>query len=219
MRRKLILAAAAVVASGVTAAVLLSDDDRPEKRVPARADLVGLGPQGAEMGALLSKGKEAVFHAQYRAVSDDPAAAGQELSMELWRKAPRERFDVSVSVGGRQAKTSVFRLPERAVGCTSEADGPWNCRPISSTEPAGPDALIAQVADEMKGRTISARDDRLGGNAVRCFTLPLESYPGEVCLTAKGIPARVSAGPSRIELVRLMTTVPDGAFSPPAAAQ
>ena len=160
-----------------------------------------------------------MYHARYRAVSDDPAAAGQELSMELWRKAPRERFDVTVSVEGREARSSVYRLPERALACTSEGDRPWSCQPVSASEPAGPDALIAQVAAEMKGRSIAARDDRLGDIAVRCFALSLESYPAEVCLSAGGIPVRVSAGPSRIELVELATSVPESVFSPPGAAE
>ncbi|MGI8685070.1 MAG: hypothetical protein ACR2MO_08300 [Acidimicrobiales bacterium] len=206
--------AAVAVVCGVTAGVLLRSDSEPKKE-SAGTELVGLGPQGAEFGALLAKGKQAVFHARYSAVSDDPEAAGQELSMELWRKAPRERFDVTISAGGTTARSSGFRLPKDSVACTSEADGPWTCQPAEAGA-AGPDALIAQVAAEMKGRTIVARDDRIGGSSVRCFTLPLDSYPGEVCVTRTGVPARVSAGPSRIELVELTTTVPDQVFSPPA---
>lgn len=203
-----------MLACGVTAAVLLRADPEPGKAGHG-ADLVGLGPSGAELGALLAKGKDAVFHARYRAVSEDPAAAGQDLSMELWRKVPRERFDVTVSVDGRTARSSGFRLPGDSVACTSEGDGPWSCQPVAGAEPTGPDALIAQIAAEMDGRTIVARDDRVGGFAVRCFALPLDASPGEVCVTGKGVPARVSAGPSRIELVQLAETVPDDVFSAP----
>lgn len=217
-RRRLILAVAAVAACGATAAVVLRPGGGREEPRRDVTKAAGLGTHGAELATLLAKGKEAEFHARYRAVSDDPVAAGQELSMELWRKAPMERFDVTVSVGGRKAHSSVFRLPERAVACTSEEGGPWTCQPVAATEPAGPEALIAQITEEMKGGTVVARDDRVDGVPARCFTLPLESYAGEVCMTADGIPARVRAGPSRIELVRLGTDVAAGVFSPPASA-
>lgn len=210
--------AAAVMACGVAAALLLRPDGEP-KRVQARreASSIALGPGGRELAALLERGKAAVFHARYKAVTQDPAATGQELSMELWRRAPQERFDVTVSAQGRQAVSSVFRLSEATVACTREGEQAWTCRPVSAAGPSAPDALIARLAEETKGRTFTVRHDRINDTPVRCFTVALDAYPAEVCVTTSGVPARVSAGPSRIELVELDSSVAADVFSPPAA--
>lgn len=208
--------------AGVGAAIVLAlrgGEESPRKAGEGAESLARLGPEGAELVSLLEMGKKATFHARYEATSTDPGAEGQELTIALWRKPPRERQDVVIALGGRVARSSGFLTPSGAVGCTQEGEEPWRCQPIQGLTARGPDEFINQIVKQVSGSQVAARGDTVAGMTVRCFVLTLTDAVGEVCLTAEGIPARIRAGPSRIELVEVGTDVQEGVFTPPAAPQ
>jgi hypothetical protein len=221
MNRKWLAAAVGAGVLGVLVVFLvlaIGADDRP--RATTGVDLTALGPQGSELVRLLRQGELETFHARYRATSppgDD--GGGQEVSMEVWQKPPRQRQDLLVTAGDQQGRTSGYVLGDRSVSCTQSGGEPWTCRQVDTAAGGGPDAFLRLLATEVSGGALDARDDTIAGASVRCFHFPLPASTADVCVTRRGVLARVAAGESFIELVELGSTVPDRIFSPPARVE
>lgn len=175
-----------------------------------------LSPEGAELVALLSKSRSLTFHAKYRGVSTDPSVEGQSLTVELWRKPPAEREDVEVSVSSSSSRSAGFLLSDGVVACNRTDARPWSCRKVAGIPPSGTETLVRVITEAVAKREVSVKDETVAGRKARCFTVILETGDGEICVSSEGIPLRISAGPSRFELIELSTTVPDGVFKPPA---
>jgi hypothetical protein len=217
-----------VFGSVVTAVVLLalrddgSDDDgraadRPSATTtPGAAGGGGSGAGGSELSTLIRQGREVTFHAVYRAAPPPGSSTNQQLTLELWRKPPREREDLIQTSGGQEQRTSGFLLPPQSVICRQTGPAaPWTC---ANTSQALPDAegLVKGLSEEVAGQASAGRDEMVGARPVRCFTVPAAGTVSDLCLTKEGITARVVSQGSRIELVDLSFDVPDDVFTLPA---
>lgn len=178
----------------------------------AAFDLTVLGPEGGELATLLAKGATQTFHARYRAVSPDQP----DLTIEYWRKPPRQRQDLVVSVSGQVGRTASFVLPGRTRSCVQEGPAPWKCEKVAGAPGGGPDAFLRLLVAQVGGPALDVRDDTVAGSAVRCFRFPVQAAIADVCATRTGVAARVSDGSSLIELTELTPSVPDRVFTPPA---
>jgi hypothetical protein len=183
---------------------------------PETARLAALGPQVAELVALLERGELTRYHARYRAITPEGQPAGTSMSIELWRSPPRIRQDVTVTAGGQTATSSAFLLPSGGVGCTREGTAvAWTCTSIPKDQTTATDSLARQITQQTEAGPVTVRNTRVAGLAVRCFNLPLSETTAEVCVTADGIPALINSGGTRIELVSLAKSVPASVFTPP----
>jgi hypothetical protein len=221
-RRRLIVwgSIAAVLAAAVAVILILTSGGGGTPTSNNAQNVNALGPQVAQLVALLEQGQKAKYHAEYRAVI--PAQQGQQnasMSIQLWRSPPRLRQDVVISSGGQTATSSSFLLPDGAIGCTREsATAAWNCAPVPKEQTAAPDTLAEQITQEVGGGTVTVKSRQVAGIAVTCFDLPVSEAAAEVCVTAEGIPALISSAGTRIELVHLTEDVPGDVFTPPVKA-
>ncbi len=168
---------------------------------------------GVELTRLIDAGRSQTFHGRYQATSTDPAAAGSQVTLDLWRKPPREREELLQVSGGRSVRSAGFLLPPISVLCRqADANAAWTCANTPQTQA---DDLLKGVTGDVAGQAAAVRDDTVASRPVRCFGVP-GAQPSELCLTPQGITARLTTGSSKIELVDLSFDVPDDVFAPPA---
>lgn len=206
---------AGAAAVGLVGAVRGGERESPTD-VGTQPRLGAVTPEGREMISLVEKGRKATFHARYRATPSGGQGAGQELTLELWRKPPLEREDTLFVTQGARGHSAGFLRPDKATLCTRRNDEPWTCNPLPGVQRSGPEALVSQLSETVARSRVEVRDDTVAGFPVRCFTVAVSGSPAELCLTEEGVSARVSAGGTRIELVSLSEDVPDSVFEPPA---
>lgn len=176
---------------------------------------VPLGPEGRELLALLDKGTSGTtFHARYSASSaEEPTAT---ITIETWRKPPRVRQDSEITSNNQRLTTSVFVLGDVSIRCGRFGDAAWSCQ-RQSVDEADSDALFSGVREQLGKGPVTAKDDVVDGQKVRCFTLSVEGKQSEMCLTSDGIPVRVrSSEGATMRLVGFDPTVSDEVFVPPA---
>lgn len=214
---------AAIAGSAVTAAVLLFlTDDKPGPGASTGASTLTSSPgssetrpptvAGVELARLIEAGRTQTFHARYQASSTEAGATGPQVTLELWRKPPREREELVQSSGGRLVRSAGFLLPPISVLCRQPEGGAWTCANTPQTQA---DDLLQGVTGEVASQADKARDDTVASQPVRCFGVP-GAQPSELCLTPQGITARLTSGASKIELLDLSLDVPDEVFTPPA---
>jgi len=221
-RRLIVIGVAGAVLAAAVVAVLLLTRGGGTTRITTNADaqkVNALGPQVAQLVALLERGQTTQYHAEYRAVTPAEQTQNATMSIELWRSPPRLRQDVTVTSGGQTATSAAFLLPDGGVGCTKEtAAAAWTCAPIPKQQDAAPDTLAKQITQEIGAGPVAVRSRKVAGIAVTCFDLPVSEATAQVCVTAEGIPALISSGGTRIELVHLSTDVSGDVFTPPVGA-
>lgn len=175
---------------------------------------VPLNDAGRELLALLEKDKAAVFHARYTASSSEQPNAS--IVVETWRKPPRVRQDTEVTSGGQRLKSIALLLGDVSVQCAQLGEAQWSCQRKPQSETAG-DLLFGGVREQLGKGPVTARDDVIDGERVRCFTLEAEGKRSELCARPDGIPVRVqSSTGSSLRLVGFDPTVSDEVFVPPA---
>ena len=103
------------------------------------------------MIALVEKGRKATFHARYRATPSGEQAAGQELTLELWRKPPLEREDTLFVAQGARSHSAGFLRPDAAALCTRRNEEPWQCKPLPELPRTGSEALVGQLSETVQG--------------------------------------------------------------------
>lgn len=223
MRRTLLVPAAlgAAVLLAVAAGTLLAARDGEEGRSPAPSATTPPAPPappreldvaGRELVSVLAKGRALTFHARYQSA---PAATGASLVVEVWRKDGLARQDTQLDDGRQVVRTAAIRKPDGQVSCRRLSEEPWTCAPLP-VGASSADQLLGQVAGDLEGRTVTSRDDTVGGRAVRCFTISGEGQTSELCATPEGIPVLLSTAGARLELVELREHVDDSLFTPPA---
>lgn len=212
--RRVAVIAAIVVAIGVVTFVTIRAGTRNDDLVPAvEATTVPppSGPQG-ELLRLFDQGRRASYSAVYR-----QAGPAGESTVHQTRRPPEERVETE---GGADAKHTVTVVSgDGRVACTQQGGGPWSCeRQPGRSGGALTDILSATVVAQLRNFDVAPRDDRVGAEDVRCFTLTgRQGSPAEMCMTRDGILARVVAGDTRLELTELdRSRPPDSAFVPPA---
>ena len=215
-RRPVILIGAVVVAIGVVTFVTIRAGTRDDDLVPATeaSTTVPLSGPHAELLRLLDEARQASYTVTYR-----QAGPAGESSVRQSRRPPRERTE-TVSGAGEDAKRNVTVVADSGrVGCTQQGSGPWSCeRQPGRGGGALGDILSASITAQIRSLKVEARDERVAGSDVRCFTVAGgQGPPAEMCLTKDGILVRVVAGDTRLELTQLdRATPPDSAFVPPA---
>lgn len=182
----------------------------PEERGGA-AETVSF--QGRDLAGLLAKGIGATYHARYQSAIADPRSTGTHVVMDIWRKGHLGRQELSVQAQGAKSRTATFLLPPDAVECSQVGDKPWTCEPPTKAHP--PEAPEVQVGKTLAQGRIAARDERIAGLPVRCFTYPPAAEIEETCLLADGVLARMATSSSRFDLIALSPSVPDDVFELP----
>lgn len=197
-----------LVLSAVGAGVILGDP-----RADDADDDVELSEEARELERLLDRGRNTTFHASYDAVVE--GISGNAVTIETWRKDGDVRQDMVVQSGDQQLRTATIDVDGERTVCTQTNNDPWQCRPEAS---AG-DPLVGAVRERLAGGDVLARDDTIDGQRVRCFTVtPPSGDTSELCSTKEGVPVRVTAGKSRLELTALERDVDPSVFSAPATA-
>ena len=219
-RRSVFVVLATVVALVGVAVILFGDDDRaPTKRSEGVAGQqaggdAALSPEGRELAELLGKGLSGTYHARYQSSMADPRSAGTQVVMDIWRKGALGRQEVAVQAQGARSRTATFLLPPQAVECSQVGEKPWSCKP--PTEAPSPEPPEVQVRKTLAFAAITARDERIAGLPVRCFTYPAAADIDETCLLRDGVLARMVTSSSRFDLIALSANVPDEVFALPA---
>lgn len=225
------VAVVALVVTGIAAAVALtlvlsSGGDSAGPSGPATT--MAADSPAAELVRLLDNSTVVNFDVVYTVA--DPVRGAS--TAHLWRRPPLARLDSESGTGADARASAALVTSSGPVACDRRGTAPWTCaaQPGLTLANLGvvPPALLAQLS----GLDVSVVDAEIGGNPVRCFTLAprqegAEAPPataqdgaaatGELCITPDGIPAKVAAGPARIELVSLQRgRLPDSVFQPPA---
>jgi hypothetical protein len=204
----------AVIAGGIVTGILIAvrgGDDEAKTALPTRPK--PLDPAARELIALMTKGQQGTYHARYRTIS--PNEPGATLTIEIWRKGSQTRQESVASDGTRTVRTAAFHLDTGDLACRRIDAEAWKCSPVKSGITA-PEQIISVATAELSGRSVTARDETIDGERVRCFTIVGEGQSSELCLTSVGIAVRVAAGPASLELVSLSDRVDGGVFRPPA---
>ena len=200
------LVALGLVLSAVGAGVILDDTGGAD-----RDEEVQLSEEARELERLLELGRNATFHARYDAVVE--GIAGNSVTVETWRKDGDVRQDMIVQSGDQELRTATIDIDGQRTACTQTNSDPWQCQP----EAAAGDPLVGAVRERLAGGAVRVRDDEINGERVRCFTVTSTGGgPTELCATPEGVPVRVTAGSSRLELTALETDVDPLVFEPPA---
>lgn len=224
-RRSGVISALGLLVAGSLAVALLGGggDDRPEPAArdaaPSRSGPVtqaaALGAGGTELLELLTEGRRRTFHARYEGIGPAASSAGGSLVVEVWRKGELSRQDTEVTDGQQRVRTASLARPQGNVSCRRRGDGPWTCA-LAPRGSSGPDQLVEDVTADLRGRTVTARDDTIRGRTVRCFTIAAPDQQSELCATPDGIPVRIATGDARLDLTELSNDVADQVFEPPA---
>lgn len=203
---------------GVTGTWLLTrgGDDGGSPAATPSTPLSTTKPGAAgEMEALLNAGRRLTFHVRYRT-----ERGGATADLELWSAPPRARRDVDAVTAQGRARTAEIRLQDRVIRCVETARVPWQCVPQPAGQAADPGDLTLGAVNVLGGSTITARDDRILDQPVRCFAVqpPADTTarPAEVCLTSEGIPLRVDGGDGPTVATLIEREVDGKAFDPPA---
>lgn len=152
----------------------------------------------------------------YRARYETSSRAGERI-LELWRRPPRIREDISTKARtGEQVQTRLLVLEDRVLSCSQADDGPWGCEQVPEADPTGVEGAVRAAATRLADTTAPPTPSTIAGEAAECLSDGEGSQRAELCLTPDGIPLRVRNGEATVELVELERSVDDDAFAPPA---
>jgi hypothetical protein len=183
----------------------------------------GSAPAGpaAELAGLASRAAT-TFDVVYT-VSDPrlgPTTAHQ------WRRGPLGRLDTESGQGDSATSSVQVLSTSGPVACSRTGTMPWSCAPKPGLKLADVGVVPAEVVASLSKLSVSVGDDRIAGQAVRCFTVTDPTVTtttagaittGELCLTSDGVPLRLVAGSTHIEAVSFSRIrPPDSVFKPPA---
>ena len=217
LRRSTLLAVGALAVALLGVAVVVSGrGDGPTTRSPRPSEGTdrALTAEGRELTDLLTKGLHGTYHARYQSTLSDPRSTEALVLMDIWRKGDLGRQEVAVQVQGTRSRTATFLLPPQTVECSQTGDAAWTCKPPKQAQP--PEAPEVQVQKVLAAGPITARDDKVAGLPVRCFTYPPSEDIDETCLLPDGVLARMITSSSRFDLIAMTPTVPDEVFAVPA---
>lgn len=212
-----VVLAVLMVVAAVLTNVLDDDDEEDGGTVPSSITLpepaaAGLDAGGAELVGLLAAGRDRTYHARYSVTGPD---VGGDSSLEVWQDDERLRTDTELRTPeGASVHTAGFRLADGTVSCVQRDAEAWACSTAEPT-PGGGD-VFGTVEEQVKGASVTARDDSIDGRQARCFDFESADGPVTTCLSADGVPVLLSGGGSEIRLVELDDDVPDSVFTPPA---
>lgn len=181
---------------------------------PAAGTTLSATTPAGEMLRLIEEGKKLTFEGRYAAYEDSAPS-----SIHVWRRPPLARLDTETGSGEAQRRTQRLASSSGPVNCVQQGQGPWTCTPAPNLRVGDVTIVSDAVLGLLSRLAIESRDDQISGRQARCFLLTgNQGSPAELCLTRDGIPLRVVAGATRVELVDLKRDrPPDFVFEPPVA--
>jgi hypothetical protein len=217
-----VLVAVALVAVGGWA-LLIRDDGKPSGAIPnASGDTAATVPpvaagttdaEGAQLVALLQKGRTATFHATYMATGD-PLKLGGELSISVWRKDGKIRQDTVVKSDSSTSHTAGYIIKGHSASCVQQDDQPWTCSLLPDSE-ADVDGIFGSAANQLQGVDVTVADDTIGGHKASCFSFPASDGTGTLCVTSDGIPVKLAINGEDLTISDLSSSVDDSVFVTP----
>ena len=216
MRLALVLVALLIGAIVVgTIATLSGDDDEAAAVDSTTTTTKALSGDAQDLMSRLERGRETAVHV--RLASAEGAVAGS-LSVEIWRDGDLVRQDVVIDASGSHTEVSAFQLADGNVICQrTAADAAWDCqRAVSvATESGDPVGLIEAVAANLQDADVSATDDDINGTAVRCYAIDRSEGASSLCLTADGVPMRLTTQGQELTATSVDQDVRAEVFTPP----
>jgi hypothetical protein len=173
---------------------------------------------GTELQDLLQSSRDGTFHATYTATNPPDTEGGQSTgyTVDLFRSGGRTRQDTTTHLSGGDYLTTGILADGKSIVCTKQGPQDWTCSQTDVDEGTESDGIFGQVLSELGGVDVTATDDTIDGQDVRCFAYTTSQGPGSMCLNADGIPVRITGGDTDLELTDLSDDVPDSTFDPPA---
>ncbi len=149
------------------------------------------------------------------------------VNAHLWRRGPLARLDTESGSGDATMRASQLLTSSGPLSCTQAASAPWSCAPKPGLGVGDIGVVSPALVNTLSALQVSVRDDRVVGQAVRCFTVAIPTAStdttapaGDVaglCLTSDGIAVRVDLGATHLEAVSLNRgRPPDSVFQAPA---
>lgn len=221
------MAAVLVVGAAVLPACDDSSGDDADAEVPASeaaapdaspSTTAALDEEGADLEALLVAGRGATVHAVYEATGT--GADGQPAApyvLEVFRRDGRLRQDTTTETPQGEFRTAGLLVDGVSTVCQQQPGDDWVCSAGSDADAGAADGVFGTVLDELRGLEVETTEETIGEHAVRCFTSAADGGARSICVTDDGLPVRVVAGSTTLELVSVDEDVPDSAFEPPAA--
>lgn len=205
-------AVAVIVVLGI---VLFGGDDAATE--PTLSDLPEgpvevVGAEGNELLDLLEAGSALTFHASYAAQVADGEVSGA-LTLDIYRSEGNVRQDSSVSANGQTAQTRAIQTPDGTVTSCIEQDGTWTCAQAQQQA----DDLFGSLAQQLTEGDIETSTATILEMDATCWSLTDESGTSQLCVSADGIPLRITAADGTVlEITELERDVGGDAFDPPA---
>jgi len=187
---------------------------------PATASTTTVPGAAGELLALVKRGQAVNIDIAYTGTTPAP------FSAHLWRRGPLARLDNESGSGEAAVANSQLVTASGPLSCTRTGSGPWSCVPKPGLAVGDVGVVSPALVATLSGLDVNVYDDRVIGQAVRCFTLARPrtsagaSAAGDaaanLCLTSDGIAVRVDLGPTHLEAVSLDRGRPgDSVFKPP----
>ncbi len=170
----------------------------------------------AALRALFDKGKAGAFTVTYAV--DSPATG--KSSFTLYAAGDKVRTDASGIVNGTRVETRSYLLAQEMVACTDEQG--WHCLSFPAAGEQQSDAFLENAT------VYPAASRRIAGAVASCFSVAFPvpeqgTVTEEVCYSPEGVPLRIAMdtpeGTFSQEATSYSTSVPAGAFTPPAEPQ
>jgi len=182
----------------------------------------------AELVRLVDRGKSTNAEVAYTG-----SGANVAFTAHLWRRSPLGRLDTETGTAGTPNRSTQLVTSSGSFACTRAGDAPWSCAPKAGLGIADVGVVSPALVSKLSALDVSVRNDDIGGQAVRCFTVaaPPTSTPttappagasdltsAEVCLTSDGIAVRVDAGSAHLEATSINRgRPPDSVFTLPTS--
>ncbi len=188
---------------------------------PATASTTTVPGAAGELLGLVRKGQAQNIDIAYTGTTPAP------FSAHLWRRGPLARLDNESGSGDAAVANTQLVTASGPLSCTRTGSVPWSCVPKPGLVVGDIGVVSPALVATLSSLDVNVHDDRVIGQAVRCFTL---ARPGtsagvpaaagdaaNLCLTADGVAVRVDLGPTHLEAVSLDRGRPgDSVFKPPA---
>jgi len=230
-RGPVLVAVVVVGIAAITFFTIRSGTGAKTTTAPTATTKAPSGPT-AELVRLVERGKSTNVEVTYAGV----VTSSSPFTAHLWRRSPLGRLDTETAEAPNRSAQLVTSSGPFA--CTQAGAAPWSCAPKAGLGIADVGVVSPALVSKLSSLDVSVRDDNIGGQAVRCFTVaaPPTTAPAttaatttapaaglsdlsaaEVCLTSDGIAVRVNAGPVHVEATSINRgRPPDSVFKLPA---
>lgn len=201
----------------VASSTTVGEEDDPDQGPasfgdgPPTVPVDGLDADARALAEAINQANTMTYHARYEGTGTTGNGDANEVIVELWRRLPLARRDLTIIGAGQRIDSREYRTESGGIGCLDNSlagSGDFRCTeaPAGAADPA---AATFGAIDPTSG-SVSATDDTVDGVAVRCFQVEVdtETRP-EVCFDGQGVPMVVDDGDG----LRVVRTVLDDEIS------